>query len=295
MILHSSDYNLRFICPNILKYEDRYIQYILQTHTLKLDSDAAKDYLKIPDPALKLSSFSSYLIFNILYNFLQNKIVIKKDIENYYNSEMLEFLRQSKTISKFQLKSLALSWSSINKSIDLFLSKTKEHDSIKTDYKIHWSDIEFNYYESIPMLGINKDNSLDIYLILQTSFEEYPLYSNDIDYLRIPSNVRILNYFLEQNININSIRILWLDSSDINQKLKYSEYNGLSKLKVNTYIKNNSDILNFKTNSILNHNNLNQCYSCPYFLTCSSSNSLLDNKRNSFKKQNKKSNYEINL
>lgn len=295
MILHSSDYNLRFICPNILKYENRYIDYINNTHTFQLDNNIAKSYFKIENETLKISSFSSYLIFSILFNFLQNKIAIKKDIENYYNSEMLNFLKLNRSISRFELKSLALSWSSISKSIDLLLSKTKDHVSLKTNYKIHWSDTEFNYSETIPLLGINKDDTLDIYLILQTSFQKYPLYSNDIDYLRIPSNVRIINYFIQQDIKINSLRILWLDNTDINQKLKYSEYNGISKDKILSYIKNNSDIINFKNNYILKYNNLNQCYSCPYFLSCSSSNSLLDNKRNSFKKQNKNSNYEINL
>ena len=291
-ILHSSDYNLRFICPNILKYETRYIDYIQDVFTFKLDKNISQEYLKIKDLDLSISSYSSYLIFSILFNFLQNKVVIKKDIEDYYNSEMLKFLKINKSLSKFQIKSLALSWSSINKSIDLILKKSKEHEALKVDYKIHWSDGSYNYSENIPLLGINKDNTLDIYLFLQTSFIKYPLYSNDIDYLKIPSTVRILNYFISQGININSIRILWLDNSDINQRLKYSEYAGINKTKVSKYISDNSDIINFKSNSLKNYNNLKHCFSCPYFLNCSSTDSFLDNSRLPYKKQNKKNYYE---
>ena len=295
LFLHSSDYNLRLICPNILKYEDRYIDYISEVFSFIPIDKPTPNYNKIYDLDLATSNFSSYLIFSILSNFLQNKIIIKKDIENYYTSEMLKFLKVKKHLSKFQLKSLALAWSSINKSIDLFLKKTKEHSSIKTNYKIYWSDSNFNYYEDVPLLGINEDDSLDIYLILKTSFSKYPLYSNDIDYLRIPSNVRILNYFITQDIRINSIRILWLDSSDMSEKIKYSEYTGIHKQKVYEYITESSDILNFKNNSIMNYNNLSQCYSCPYFVQCSSSNSLLDKDRLSYKKQNKKNYYETIL
>lgn len=291
-LLHSSDYNLRFVCPNILMYKNRYSDYINDTYTFKTEENFLLEYFKIEDPTQRLSAFSAFISFSIINNFLLNRKVIKKDIEFYYNSQMLSFIKKSGDLSQFQLKSLALTWNSISKTIDLLLDNLKKYSAIKIDYKVQWSDVEFNYQGSVPIIGINENETVDIYLILQTSFEKYPLYSNDIDYLRIPSNVRLLNYFISQNLDIQSLKILWIDSSDINQRFKFSEYKGISKTKVKDFIRNNSDILNFKTNSLLRYNNLNQCYSCPYFMMCSTSNSLLSNTRIPYKQQKNNNHFE---
>ena len=291
-LLHSSDYNLRFVCPNILMYKNRYSDYINDTYTFKTEENFLLEYFKIEDPAQRLSAFSAFISFSIINNFLLNRKVIKKDIEFYYNSQMLSFIKKSGDLSQFQLKSLALTWNSISKTIDLLLESLKKYSAIKIDYKVQWSDVEFNYQGSVPIIGINENETVDIYLILQTSFEKYPLYSNDIDYLRIPSNVRLLNYFISQNLDIQSLKILWIDNSDINQRFKFSEYKGISKTKVKDFIRNNSDILNFKTNSLLRYNNLNQCYSCPYFMMCSTSNSLLSNTRIPYKQQKNNNHFE---
>ena len=291
-LLHSSDYNLRFVCPNILMYKNRYSDYINDTYTFKTEENFLLEYFKIEDSAKRLSAFSAFISFSIINNFLLNRKVIKKDIEFYYNSQMLSFIKKSGDLSQFQLKSLALTWNSISKTIDLLLDNLKKYSAIKIDYKVQWSDVEFNYQGSVPIIGINENETVDIYLILQTSFEKYPLYSNDIDYLRIPSNVRLLNYFISQNLDIQSLKILWIDSSDINQRFKFSEYKGISKTKVKDFIHNNSDILNFKTNSLLRYNNLNQCYSCPYFMMCSTSNSLLSNTRIPYKQQKNNNHFE---
>lgn len=290
LILHSSDYNLRFVCPNILMYKNRYIDYIDYVCTFKTEENFLLNYFTIKDSFTRLSAFSSFLSFNIINNFLLNKVVIKKDIEKYYSSQMLNFIKQSGDLSQFQMKSLALTWNSISKTIDLLLLKIKDHSSIKINYEVHWSDIKFNYKDIVPLIGININESIDIYLILQTSFEKYPLYSNDIDYLRIPSVIRVINYFLNENISINKIKILWIDNTNINQKFKFSEYKGIKNNDIKEYLKNNSDLLNFKTNSILNYNNLNKCYTCPYFINCSTTNKLFKEDRIPYKQQ-KNNNY----
>lgn len=295
MILHSSDYNLKFICPNTLKYKLRYSEFISEVSSFKFDASSIEDFYKIAEPNNKLSAFSSFLVFNVLFNFLQTKIVIKKDIEDYYNSEMLKFLKDIKHTSKFQLKSLALTWNSLSKTLDLFLKEAQSYESIKVDYKVHWTDSIDNFYERVPLIGINSDDSIDIFLILHTSFEKYPLYSNPIDYLRIPSNFRILNYFLAEGLTVKDLKILWIDSSDINQKFKFSIYKGISKEDVKSYIADNSNLSNFKFNSSYEYNNLKQCYICPFFVQCSSSKSLLESTRKNWAPNNKTSNYEIML
>lgn len=295
MILHSSDYNLKFICPNTLKYKTRYPEYISKVSSFKFDDDAIEDFYKLKDADNKLSAFSSFLVFNIIFNFLQTKVVIKKDIEDYYNSEMLKFLRDIKHTSKFQLKSLALTWNSISKTLDLLLKEAKSYESIKVDYKIHWTDATDNFYERVPLIGINSDESVDVFLILHSSFEKYPLYSNPIDYLRIPSNSRILNFFISEGVVIKNLKILWLDSSDINQRFKFSVYKGIDKEDVKSYIEDTSNLSNFKFNFSYEYNNLNQCYTCPFFVQCSSSKDLLSNSRKTWTPNIKTSNYETML
>lgn len=281
-ILKSSDYNLRNICPNILMYRNRYVDYIDKVYTFNSEENLSNKYLLIDDLHLRVSSFSSYLVFSIINNFLTNRAVIKKDIEDYYNSQMLNFLKRSKALSFFQLKSLALTWNSIDKTIDFFFKILKEHSEIISQYPVYWSDGEFNYEEKLPLIGLNKDSSLDIYLILQTDFKKYPLYSTSQDYLRIPSVVRVINYFQSQDIKVNLLKILWLDNTDMDSKFKFSVYKKLDSPEILGYVSAFSKEYDSVHNSHFRYNNINQCYVCPYFTSCSSSDLIFNTSRKPF-------------
>lgn len=281
-ILKSSDYNLRNICPNILMYRNRYVDYIDKVYTFNSEENLSNKYLLIDDLHLRVSSFSSYLVFSIINNFLINRAVIKKDIEDYYNSQMLNFLKRSKALSFFQLKSLALTWNSIDKTIDFFFKILKEHSEIISQYPVYWSDGEFNYEEKLPLIGLNKDSSLDVYLILQTNFKKYPLYSTSQDYLRIPSVVRVINYFQSQDIKVNLLKILWLDNTDMDSKFKFSVYKNLDSPEIVGYVSAFSKEFDSVLNSHFKYNNINQCYVCPYFTSCSSSDLIFNTSRKPF-------------
>lgn len=281
-ILKSSDYNLRNICPNILMYRNRYVDYIDKVYTFNSEENLSNKYLLIDDLHLRVSSFSSYIVFSIINNFLINRAVIKKDIEDYYNSQMLNFLKRSKALSFFQLKSLALTWNSIDKTIDFFFKILKEHSEIISQYPVYWSDGEFNYEEKLPLIGLNKDSSLDVYLILQTNFKEYPLYSTSQDYLRIPSVVRVINYFQSQDIKVNLLKILWLDNTDMDSKFKFSVYKKLDSPEIVGYVSAFSKEYDSVLNSHFRYNNINQCYVCPYFTSCSSSDLIFNTSRKPF-------------
>ena len=269
LFLHSSDYNLKTICPNILSYEDRYIAYLSDTYTFPDDLNLINLYSLIEDPDNKIASFSSYLVYVILDNFLDNKSIVKKDIESYYNGQMLNFLKTQNLLMYFKLKYLADVWSSINRTVDILIKDIKKYDHTILNKNIYWSDSLNNYTHKIPYIGINKD-SIDIFLILHSNLETRPLYNNSIDYLHIPSVLFTLRNFIQQGISINKLKILWIDNSNIKNKIKYITYKNIDY----KYILDNTETLNYKNNESLKYNNLKQCYDCSYFETCLSTDVL---------------------
>lgn len=269
LFLHSSDFNLKSICPSILKYEDRHNIYLNETFTFRADANLINSFSSIENPDIKIAAFSSFLVFFILNNFLDNKAIVKKDIETYYNSQMLSFLRDNKLLSHFKLKYLADVWISLNKIIDVIIKDFKTYDNILINQDIHWSDTVDNFYHTVPYIGVS-NNSVDVLLILQTDLSRYPLTGKSIDYLKIPSVLFILKNFIKQDIIINKLKILWLDNSNISNKIKYSVYKNIDY----EFISNNTSTLNMLNNKSLQYNNLKVCFSCPYFKTCSDNKSL---------------------
>ena len=271
LFLHSSDFNLKQVCPSILKYEDRRNLYLNETFTFRNDSSLINSYSSIQDPNAKIAAFSSFLVFNILNNFLDNKAIVKKDIENYYNSQMLFFLRTNNLLNHFKLKYLAEVWSSINKIVDILIKDISKYDKILINQDIHWSDTVDNFYHTVPYIGVVKE-SVEVFLILQTDLDKYPLYNKPIDYLKIPSVVFTLKNFINQNITINKLKILWLDNSNITHKIKYSIYKNIDT----NYILDNTSVLNLTNNSSIQYNNLKVCYTCPYFDPCFTNKTLTE-------------------
>lgn len=267
---YSSDFNLKTLCPNINLYENRYIDYLDYTHTFPLDRNLIDKYALIENKEVKVAAFSSYLIYNILSNFLDTRTIIKKDVEDYYNSQILNFLRSQNLIGYFQLKYLAAVWTSLNKTIDILLEDLSSYGSILLNQKVFWSDSLDNYYHTVPYIA-TKNNTVDMFLILQTNHTKYPLQNAPIDYLRIPSVLFTLKSLLTQNISITRLKILWLDSSDITKNFQYLTYRDIPY----SYIEDHTNILNLKNNTSLGYPNLELCYSCPYYKTCNSKNLLL--------------------
>ena len=238
-LYHSSFYNLRMILsPHLLYDEENYIKYIDYTFTPITERDKTSLYLKID---YNLNIISSYLIFNILNSLFVKQSVIKKDMEEYYNSEILNYVNRFNKINEFQLKDLAINWTKIDNLINFYLNTIKDYKAIETNYSINWSDGLCNYYYEIPLIGLN-NNSIDLYFIIQKDLEKFPISYKLDDIISIPSLVRTIGYFYNNNININKINIVYLDFSNYSTPIKLVDYPKI-------YFKNNSIIEFFKVNS----------------------------------------------
>ena len=100
-LYHSSFYNLRMILsPHLLYDEENYIKYIDYTFTPITERDKTSLYLKID---YNLSMISSYLIFNILNSLFVKQSIVKKDMEEYYNSENLHIIKGLTDLSQTDL------------------------------------------------------------------------------------------------------------------------------------------------------------------------------------------------
>lgn len=238
-LYHSSLYNLRMILsPHLLYDEENYIKYIDYTFTPITERDKTSLYLKID---YNLNIISSYLIFNILNSLFVKQSVVKKDMEEYYNSEILNYINRFNKINEFQLKDLAINWTKIDNLINFYLNIIKDYKTIETNYSINWSDGLCNYYYEIPLIGLN-NNSVDLYFMIQKDLEKLPISYKLDDIISIPSLVRTIGYFYNNNININKINIAYLDFSNYSTPIKVVDYPKI-------YFKNNSIIEFFKVNS----------------------------------------------
>lgn len=265
MILHSSLYNLNNICPNLTLYETAYFKLVEKTYTFNLELKSLD--FKMIEGDFRLPSFSNFLVYNILINFFKNNVAVKKDIEDYYNTQILSFLRVTKQLNQFSLKDLAVSWNSLNKTLDFFIKDLQQYDSFINNYNVYWTDSKYNYYETIPVIAV-KDNEIILYFILQYNSTDYILTGDHIDYLKTPSMRRVL-YNISENFIIKDIKILWLDISNLNTKFKLIVYN--YNKEIDTYIKETSNLQNFKINS-KHYSDFKICHICPFNLDCASNN-----------------------
>lgn len=131
------------LSPHLLYDEENYIKYIDYTFTPITERDKTSLYLKID---YNLSIISSYLIFNILNSLFVKQSIVKKDMEEYYNSEILNYINRFNKINEFQLKDLAINWTKIDNLINFYLNTIKDYKTIETNYSINWSDGLCNYY-----------------------------------------------------------------------------------------------------------------------------------------------------
>lgn len=210
-----------------------------------------------------INQYSSYLVISILSDFLDKGSVIKSNIESFYNSQMLAYLKYKKLLIDFPLKDLVPVWTNINKAIDLLFKEIEQSESVLTSYQIYWSNDKFNFTYKVPLVTIKKD-SIDLFLILQNSFKDEPLTFKEYDILKIPSVLRIINYFKKQSLSINNIKVLWIDSSNLKTNFKLIKY----PFNDRSIFRDSDDILNFKNNPTNGYNNLLLCPYCPYKNSC---------------------------
>lgn len=258
-LYHSSFYNLRMILsPNLLDNEENYINYVEYTFTPITERDKGSLYLKID---YNISVISSYLIFNILSSLFIKQSIVKKEMEEYYNSEILNYVNKFNKITEFQLKDLASNWTKINNLINFYLDTIKNYKNIETFYNVNWSDGTCSYYYEIPLLGVNS-NSIDLYFIIQKNLTKHPLTYKLEDIISIPSIVRTVGYFYHKNININKINIAYLDLSNYSTPIKVVDYPKIyfKNTSIIEYFKVNSDNKNYTNNPLLSYQNPSSYY-----------------------------------
>ena len=258
-LYHSSFYNLRMILsPNLLDNEENYINYVEYTFTPITERDKGSLYLKID---YNISVISSYLIFNILSSLFIKQSIVKKEMEEYYNSEILNYVNKFNKITEFQLKDLASNWTKINNLINFYLDTIKNYKNIETFYNVNWSDGTCSYYYEIPLLGVNS-NSIDLYFIIQKNLTKHSLTYKLEDIISIPSIVRTVGYFYHKNININKINIAYLDLSNYSTPIKVVDYPKIyfKNTSIIEYFKVNSDNKNYTNNPLLSYQNPSSYY-----------------------------------
>ena len=246
------------LSPNLLDNEENYINYVEYTFTPITERDKGSLYLKID---YNISVISSYLIFNILSSLFIKQSIVKKEMEEYYNSEILNYVNKFSKIKEFQLKDLASNWTKINNLINFYLDTIKNYKNIETFYNVNWSDGTCSYYYEIPLLGVNS-NSIDLYFIIQKNLTKHPLTYKLEDIISIPSIVRTVGYFYHKNININKINIAYLDLSNYSTPIKVVDYPKIyfKNTSIIEYFKVNSDNKNYTNNPLLSYQNPSSYY-----------------------------------
>ena len=274
MIYHSSEYNLKTECPNYLLYTASRYVYIDKAFTL--DSETKLNHFAYVEGSKRLPSLCNFLAYSILLNLFKNNVVIKKDVEDYFNTQVLNFLRNNSGLAQFNLKELALTWNSISKAIDLYINQLKSYDSLVKDYDIYWSDYKYNYKDNIPVIGI-KEEKVTLFFILQYDLTQHVLQGLDIDYLQIPSMIQTLNTMVN-NFDVYEIKILWMDISDIKSKYKFISYKITEDII--SYIKDRYGQLTNREGIYVS--TFKNCHSCAYLSDCKAKNKFY--KRYSFKR-----------
>lgn len=265
VIYHSSLYNIRMILSPILlkNFYQSYIDYLEYAFTFIPDKSIANYYLKSNFNPGKLSG---YLIFNILYSMLKTNSIVKKDVESYYNKQMINYYEYHNLAKDLKLKTLALKWIQINKIINYIFENIDYYDMFETLYRVNWSDGINNFYEEIPLIGF-KENKLDVFFIIQKDLDKYPINGTINDLITIPSITRCLSKFIRPEFKLNKVKIIYLDNTDINKNITIVEYpSHLFNKDFKTYLQIHGDNNNYK-NPLLTYTNISNYYTNNIFTT----------------------------
>lgn len=264
-MLEGYQFNLKQICPILINRNDAYFQYISDMHTFKDDSQDVLLVLndKVSQDEKWLQTGSNFLAFFIFKTFLQESWVVSKDIEQYYSGNMIKLLRYADCLSKDTMNIVAQYWNLISRTLTFLQNRIKVYESYIPFYEVFYSDYEHNFRDTIPILGINKDDSVSLTFICQTDIEIAGSY---IDVLRVPSICKIICALTKSGVDIKDISIIWLPYGE---EFKFSRY------IVSTYrcVKDKEfmDFINTKYNTnpnIPSSPNLRQCSSCHYLVYC---------------------------
>lgn len=279
----SIHYNLKQICPKLLKYKYSYLKYYQEIYLFSNNDKVLSDLTKVPlynedysneGFSKNLLLYSNYLAYNIFISYLRESFVVLKDMEQYYNSQMMLYLKKINFLKEFPLQSIASYWSLITRTLEYLKDKVKGYQYYFPLYEVYYSDNEHNFKDVIPLVGVNKDNSISLTYFMLTNDTRSFITGSYLDLTRVPSLCKVLLFFYKNNIQIQDINIIWLTSGDTFKFHKFAsaKYKNIHDKKLVDYIYKKYEV----NPRLIYTSNLNKCYTCSFWDNCVQNNCFLD-------------------
>lgn len=272
-IYTSTHYNLKQICPKLLMYKNSYIRYYTDLYVFRDNPDTLKELTKTPiynDLRGNLVAVSNYLAYTVLTSMLVESFVVQKDMEEYYNSNMLSMLRKLGLLKDIPLSVLGSCWRSIQRAMVFLQEKVKEYERFYPMYEVLYNDSEHNYRDKVPIVGVNPDKTLSLVYLMQTKDADKGVNGNHLDIIRVPSICKVLLFFKEKHITVRQVDIIWMPLGERFRaarfmSAKYPVDEGLMTYVETKYKRDNKIITDpYK------------CHACPFWESCRVSNKFLD-------------------
>lgn len=281
-IYTSIHYNLKQICPRLLEHKYSYLKYHQEIYLFSNNDKVLKDLLKVPlyqddnntDFSKNLLLYSNYLAYNIFISYLRESYVVLKDMEQYYNSQMMTYLKKLNLLKEFPLQIIASYWTSISRTLTYLKEKVKNYQYYFSLYDIYYSDNEHNFKDTIPLVGINKDNSVSLTYFTLTSGTREFITGSYLDLVRVPSLCKVFLFFYDNGIKIQDVNIIWLTSGDTFKFHRFvsAKYKDIYDRKLVEYIRKKYEV----NPRLIYTTNFNKCYTCSFWKECVHNNHFLN-------------------
>lgn len=282
-IYTSTHFNLKQICPKLLEHKYSYLKYHSDLYLFNDNEHVLKDLSKIPlysddtgneSLSQNLLTFSNYLAYNIFISYLRESYVVLKDMEQYYNSQMMLYLKKVNYLKDIPLSIIASYWSMITRTLSFLKDKVKSYEYYFPLYDIYYSDNEHNFKDTIPLVGVNKDNTISLTYFMMMKDSSSFITGSYLDLIRVPSLCKVLLFFYKNGIQIRDINIIWFPSGNTLKFNKFvsAKYKNIHNPDLVQYIHNKYEI-NRKTSHTVD---LYKCTFCPFWDKCTQNNHFLE-------------------
>lgn len=277
-VYQSIHYNLKQICPRLLEHKESYLKYQPELYVFNEGNHVLRDISNTaiyhPDNSNvtirdNLTVFSSYLAYNILMSYLRESYIVLKDMEDYFVAQMMSFLRGINYLKEFPMKTVMSYWGNIERTVQYLKKRVESYERFYPCYTVHYTDGEHNFKDIIPLVGVNKDDSISImYILLTKDF----IMNTYLDIIRVPSICKTLLFFFENKFDIKDVSILWLPGGETFKPSKYmvSKYTEIGELREFIYARYKLDRFTVYTS------NLTRCSVCPFWEACKEKDNFLN-------------------
>lgn len=212
-MLSDIQYNLKQLCPALLRLPG----------SKTCPSPLFDDNRNI-NTIEKAQVFSNYLSYFIFKSFLQREEIDLKQMEKYYTSNMMAYFKKTGEVSPANTGIFLHHWLNNTRVFKYLKDRVENWASHKYFYKFYYSDYEDNFEGEIPIVGINKDDSVSLLYFCQGAAS-----GQLIDVIRIPSICRAACHFINNGILLHDITIIWLPLEYKKQRYAAVSYKPLPK------------------------------------------------------------------